>query len=403
MTSLSNISPFSTVTGSIATLDESELFGPLRTQPSVDNLMASFTKEPLSDQRTTRNSHQLAVDHDPLLPMSNDALPQNKSPPNTPIQGEAPVALVNPTTPLSQESDDDHDELDLFRKTSPPPIEPSRSSRRTADFSATSENTEIRENVVDAHDLSLPAESQEATHETDSSTKVALSDSVDITELLEANPKEFSPPEDDMMVDSPAKIDSQSLTSEAPISKQPKEDKAESPVPKNTLDHQRFQQPQSFVPVVAAPARRVVVIPVPVFTSPLEPEFNFGDSLHVPSPLPTPVDQARHQFKPNYTLPPSRYLQPDCSRKSKTAKQRKREKEREKNEGRKDNDWAPMGVNRWAAAINANPVWKKVARASKCLSTREWVVRRSLAAISYFKWSSDCHVRTAFNSSNRPS
>ena len=60
-----------------------------------------------------------------------------------------------------------------------------------------------------------------------------------------------------------------------------------------------------------------------------------------------------------------------------------REKERERNErgseradSKRENkdDWMPMGINKWGATVRANPVYKKVSRASKCLSTRDWNV-----------------------------
>ena len=82
----------------------------------------------------------------------------------------------------------------------------------------------------------------------------------------------------------------------------------------------------------------------------------------------------RQQYDPQYTIPPLNVLPPEFTRKTKTAK-RKKERERDKSDGRKDrDDVLPMGISRWGATVLANPVWKRVSRASKCLSTREWGV-----------------------------
>jgi chromatin modification-related protein VID21 len=67
-------------------------------------------------------------------------------------------------------------------------------------------------------------------------------------------------------------------------------------------------------------------------------------------------------------------LPPEYLRKGKSAKQKKRDKERDKADGRIKDEWTPMGLTKWGATIRANPVWKKVSRATKCLSTRDWGV-----------------------------
>jgi hypothetical protein len=144
-----------------------------------------------------------------------------------------------------------------------------------------------------------------------------------------------------------------------------------------------------FVPgvVVGVPTvQRSIMIPTP--SSPIRtlPHYDFESPSVSPSQqatLPTSPTQPRHHFRPQYTLPPLKSLPVEFNRKGKlTKQQRKREKEREriekvseKVEGHKEKDeWAPMCLNKWGATIRANPVWKRVARASKCLSTREWSV-----------------------------
>lgn len=135
-------------------------------------------------------------------------------------------------------------------------------------------------------------------------------------------------------------------------------------------------------PTILLPVKRPIIILPADFSVPSEPGFNLnGASPHPPTPPPpsSPV-QPRHQFEREYVLPPLKVLPVEYNRKVRSAKlQRKREKGREKNDGKRDkdntrDDWYPLGLNRWAATISANPVWKRVARTSKCLSTREWAV-----------------------------
>jgi len=114
------------------------------------------------------------------------------------------------------------------------------------------------------------------------------------------------------------------------------------------------------------------------------PPYNFSSVEADPSPAAESSITQRNEFERNYyySLPPLKSLPAEFQRKGKVLKQqRKREKERDKGEklsdGRKDgkDDWVPLGANRWGAIIRANPLWKRVSRASKCLSTREWGVR----------------------------
>lgn len=123
--------------------------------------------------------------------------------------------------------------------------------------------------------------------------------------------------------------------------------------------------------------------PRPIFVlGPIAPlkayNFAFDSQVSVPptkeAELPPPATLLRSGPRAKYSLPPLKSLPAEYNRKNKS-KQRKREKEREKNDAKRDtNDWTPVGLNKWAATINANPVWKKVSRATKCLSSREWAV-----------------------------
>jgi chromatin modification-related protein VID21 len=80
-----------------------------------------------------------------------------------------------------------------------------------------------------------------------------------------------------------------------------------------------------------------------------------------------------------YTLPFAKSLPLDQQRRLKLGKSlRKKDKEKDKvPESRKDgiDDWTPLGINKWGVSIRANPLWKRVSRATKTMSTRDWNVR----------------------------
>lgn len=138
--------------------------------------------------------------------------------------------------------------------------------------------------------------------------------------------------------------------------------------------------PSSPIPDKSLPLPVIITASTPRILS--ESDFNFDVTLASAPPPPVPVSpsQPRHPIQSNYSIPSLKYLPPEYNRKTRSTKLlRKREKERERNEGRRDrdfnrDDWAPMGLNRWAATISANPVYKRVSRAYKCLSTRDWAV-----------------------------
>ena len=119
--------------------------------------------------------------------------------------------------------------------------------------------------------------------------------------------------------------------------------------------------------------REDIVIPIPLKST---GEVYHIDASAAPKSLEPPISPVhyRQQYDPQYKLPPLSVLPAEFSRKTKTTK-RKKERERDKSDGKKDRDEVlPMSVSRWGATVLANPVWKRVSRASKCLSTREWGV-----------------------------
>ena len=125
--------------------------------------------------------------------------------------------------------------------------------------------------------------------------------------------------------------------------------------------------------MVTVDPREDIVIPIPSKQTGHEYHIDTLAASESLEPSNSPV-YYRHQYDPQYKLPPLSVLPPEFVRKTKTSK-RKKERERDKSDGKKDRDEVlPLGVNRWAATVHANPVWKKVSRATKCLSSREWGV-----------------------------
>jgi chromatin modification-related protein VID21 len=113
--------------------------------------------------------------------------------------------------------------------------------------------------------------------------------------------------------------------------------------------------------------QEAILIPAPI-SNDEETVFNldFEPELIISSPVPTNIEN-RQRYDLKYTLPPLSVLPTDFTRKVKP--RRKKDGKREKD------DAVPMGLTRWGATIMANPLWKRVAKATKCLNTREWGVR----------------------------
>ena len=120
--------------------------------------------------------------------------------------------------------------------------------------------------------------------------------------------------------------------------------------------------------VVEHPSSAQYSIPLPLS----EPElsYSFGDGENGA----TDFEELQEKFPslgpdPPYPLPPMSLLPIEFSRRK--ASKRKRDKEKD---GKKE-EWQPMGLNKWAAVLKANPVHTKLQKATKCLSTRDWSVR----------------------------
>jgi len=168
-------------------------------------------------------------------------------------------------------------------------------------------------------------------------------------------------------------------------------------VPQAEIKPPPMPSPQPPSPPTLAPAPApVLALPPSAFMLPPRP----SSEVFIPATL-TPTKEPPHyaleqaaaeprslavsewlnfEFSLNrhYTLPPARSLPQDQQRRLKLGKSlRKKDKEKDKvPESRKDgtDDWTPLGINKWGVTIKANPLWKRVSRAPKTMSTRDWNV-----------------------------
>lgn len=133
--------------------------------------------------------------------------------------------------------------------------------------------------------------------------------------------------------------------------------------------------PSSPIQIAQTP-RPPIIITAPSNTSVITTAFTFDENffagLEQPKPVKSPTQQ--HQYQLNYPLPSLKSLPPEFNRKVKPKLRRKEKDGVKEKENMREKDWFPIGINRWAATLNANPVWKRVSRPPKCLNSREWAV-----------------------------
>ena len=128
--------------------------------------------------------------------------------------------------------------------------------------------------------------------------------------------------------------------------------------------------PSSQTPPVVV--QQTTPVPVPSPDDKL-PQLSASEPVTLKAGPASPIDNYR--FNPTYPIPPLAVLPADFTKKAKSIK-RKKDRDREKErESKRDKDDVPMGLSRWAATLMANPVWRKVSRANKTLSTHDWSVR----------------------------
>lgn len=284
---------------------------------------------------------------------------------------EVPLGTPSPLSQKQVVDDDDLDELDIIGS-----LSPSRSASETSveprTQATTQEPSRADSEIIDI--IASPGESSrplfacaEATHD-----DVAMASG--------------EPEEKESVVDEAPEVIFNQASPERVATPELMHPEAESHLaisdPLTVL-----QQPLVRSVAVEVPHRQTpLYIPAP--SSPIHglPEYNFDGEPESEPKTTSPrhsvsPKQQRHHFNPIYNLPPLKALPVEFNRKLKSAKgQRRREKERERGLERGDSkreykdDGLPMGINKWGATVRANPVYKKVSRATKCLSTREWNV-----------------------------
>lgn len=89
--------------------------------------------------------------------------------------------------------------------------------------------------------------------------------------------------------------------------------------------------------------------------------------------------------EPPYPLPPLSLLPSEFHRRGKTTSKRERKRDKER-DGVSRSDWQPLSLVKWAALLHANPVYTKLQRATKCLSTRDWSVSTARRARRHIFW-----------------
>ncbi|KAG6845239.1 hypothetical protein H0H87_012231 [Tephrocybe sp. NHM501043] len=327
-------------TGSIRNLEDHEILP----SPSPQYDVPSYF-----DQAHSRQVHPIA--QGPVTSLSSSeqskSTTDRKDRPRDDIVTYSP-SLLTPGYQLAQGTNDGDDELDLLRKSPLSHIEPNRCEVSKAN-SSRAFSTEIDD---DGHIVPPNLETKMKSEATLSLSMPKRSSQPDLRPSFvpSTNYPGFSYPHTEETLphrtSQVALGDSRSLVHTSPTS---------TPQP-------------IFHSAIPSPTKKPTVIFSTNPSAVLEADYAFPDPppTHPTPQAPKEPPQRQHQFHQDFTLPSLKSINPDY-KKSKSLK-RKREKERET--GR--NEWTPMGLNKWAATVSANPVWKKVARASKCLTTREW-------------------------------
>lgn len=103
-----------------------------------------------------------------------------------------------------------------------------------------------------------------------------------------------------------------------------------------------------------------------------------GDSSAQPSIEGKSITSPTAPHHNAYTLPPLKQLPAEYQRRGKGRSQRKKQ-DRDRGLDRRDKtttaeDWAPLGINKWGITMHVNPVFDKVSKATKCLTSHDWSV-----------------------------
>ena len=202
--------------------------------------------------------------------------------------------------------------------------------------------------------------------------------------------------QDDMEID--VDVDAEGEPHLEPESSIPVPEREHSEPAPSPIAYQTEVQPSPVAaPMVALPPSAFILPPkpsnevfIPVTLTPVGESPQYVLDSASPEPRSLTVNEwlsPEFSLGRKYTLPPAKSLPMDQQRRLKLGKnQRKKDKEKDKGaENRKDNteDWTPLGINKWGVTIKTNPLWKRVSRATKTMSTRDWNVSTPLYANYY--------------------
>jgi len=208
---------------------------------------------------------------------------------------------------------------------------------------------------------------------------IALEEDMDVDVVGEPDAEADEPP-----VLSPER--SQSALPLTPQASQPEVQLSPSPSPSPSPPSSPPPPPPTLVPapILALPPSAFILPPkpstevfIPATLAPVGESPQYALELATVEPRSLTTSEwlnPEFSLNRNYTLPPAKSLPPDQQRRLKLGKSQRR---KDKGfESRKDgtDDWMPLGINKWGVTIKANPLWKRVSRATKTMTTRDWNV-----------------------------
>jgi len=285
----------------------------------------------------------------------------------------------NKSENMAIDTDEDSDEMDLFGSTSSVGKRDARREASKIPPRTGLPGAKVEESIsIDKGPLSIPEPSKKDTVPHDDVGIAAESMDVDDQKDLSQRQEPRRDKEDAIDADEVEAITKPSDAETSVV--EDKMDVSADPVTAGLVSNNILSHlpPTSAVtpPSQTTPLGIQQAIPVPIPSLDKLPQLGVSEPVALkiePTPL---VDHYR--FNPSYPIPPLGILPADFTKKAKSIKRKKdrdRDKERERESKRDKDDNVPMGLSRWAATLMANPLWRKVSRANKTLSTHDWSVR----------------------------
>lgn len=410
---------------SISNLDEEEFLSALhktslhQPEPEPPNASAFEHTEVKhsSSTRTTRSRSRAAeLVHIPSASINSTeghAKDVNSSP--EVVEGTAANPLSDkehskspePRTDASSKDDDDLDTLDLIGSSSPvsqnekqlsenPPSPPSNRNTSPLPSNVTeppsTRDSDVpiphptiaegkkemdlvktpmpKEEHVDAEMVTEEMVSKGASQPVDESLSMDVDEDSTVDEHIPSPPapdKETEISEANIVTSPPDKVSAVPVEDQAPSTNGTIDPSILSAPEPTLLQHPKVP----YIPIkITYPPSLHKAIQIPHTTPIDQPNFTFESVVESKPTLSGNDEAAAKKASFDYPLPPLSLLPPEFTRKAKSSKRKRNPEKEVKKE--KDRDELPLGIHRWNASILANPVWRRVARSTKCLSTKEW-------------------------------